>query len=455
MLISAAPFFVFLVAVCLLYWAGAGSRHFQLAVLVAANLFFLVRFSLIYLALPLFATVDFLVGLGLGGAQRPAMRRLLLAISLAINLGLLAGLKLVPLLTAGRFAWLFTLSLSFYCFQSLTYTIDLYFGEMQPTRSYLTYLGAALFFPSMTAGPIPRTRKLLEQFARPFAFSAEDGGTALLLIGIGLVKKLLIADYLANNLVGRVFDTPALYSSVEILVGVYGYALQLFFDFSGYTDIAMGAALLLGIQLPENFRRPYLAVNVAEFWRRWHITFSEWLRDYLFDVLPKRRKFPLLSYGYAFLITFTLGGLWHGISWTFLIWGVLHGLALGVVFAWKRVRKIPSPEWWARLLGGLITFNFVCFTWVFFRASSVENALSILRGLGALTWSADNLTPVVLGVLVLAAVIHCFPPRWFEVSAGWAARAPFWVQGLAMAAVVLLIQTLAGRGSAPFVYGNF
>ena len=455
MLVSAAPFFVFLVAVCLLYWAGAGSRRFQLAVLVAANLFFLARFSLIYLVLPLAASADFLVGLGLGRTQSRSMRRLLLGVSLAINLGLLAGLKLVPLLTAGRFAWLFTLSLSFYCFQSLTYTIDLYFGEMQPTRSYLAYLGAALFFPSMTAGPIPRTRKLLEQFARPFSFSAGDGGTAMLLIGIGLVKKLLIADYLANNLVGRVFDTPSLYSSVEILIGIYGYALQLFFDFSGYTDIAMGAALLLGIQLPENFRRPYLAVNVAEFWRRWHITFSEWLRDYLFDVLPKRRKFPVLSYSYAFLITFTLGGLWHGISWNFLIWGVLHGLALGVVFAWKRVRKIPSPAWWAKLLGGLITFNFVCFTWIFFRASSLEGAMSILRGLGALTWGAENLTPLVVGVLVLAAVIDCFPPRWFEVSAGWAARAPFWAQGLAMAAVILLIQTLAGRGSAPFVYGNF
>jgi D-alanyl-lipoteichoic acid acyltransferase DltB (MBOAT superfamily) len=455
MLVSAAPFFVFLVAVCLLYWAGAGSRRFQLAVLVAANLFFLARFSLIYLVLPLAASADFLVGLGLGRTQSRSMRRLLLGVSLAINLGLLAGLKLVPLLTAGRFAWLFTLSLSFYCFQSLTYTIDLYFGEMQPTRSYLAYLGAALFFPSMTAGPIPRTRKLLEQFARPFSFSAGDGGTAMLLIGIGLVKKLLIADYLANNLVGRVFDTPSLYSSVEILIGIYGYALQLFFDFSGYTDIAMGAALLLGIQLPENFRRPYLAVNVAEFWRRWHITFSEWLRDYLFDVLPKRRKFPVLSYSYAFLITFTLGGLWHGISWNFLIWGVLHGLALGVVFAWKRVRKIPSPAWWAKLLGGLITFNFVCFTWIFFRASSLEGAMSILRGLGALTWGAENLTPLVVGVLVLAAVIHCFPSRWFEVSAGWAARAPFWAQGLAMAAVILLIQTLAGRGSAPFVYGNF
>ena len=455
MLVSAAPFFVFLVAVCLLYWAAAGSRRLQLAVLAAANLFFLARFSLIYLALPLAATADFLVGRQLGQSQRQSTRRLLLGVSLAINLGLLAGLKLVPLFTGGRFAWLFTLSLSFYCFQSLTYTIDLYQGEIRPTRSYLAYLASALFFPSMTAGPIPRQGKLLDQLAKPFAFSADDGGRALLLIGVGLVKKLLIADYLANNLVGRVFDTPTLYSSVETLIGVYAFALQLFFDFSGYTDIARGAALLLGIQLPENFRQPYLAVNVAEFWRRWHITFSEWLRDYLFDPLPKRRKFPVISYSYAFLITFILGGLWHGISWTFLIWGVLHGLALGVVFAWKRIRKIPSLFWWAKLLGGLVTFHFGCFTWIFFRATSLENALAILRSLGALTWSADNLTPLVLGVLLLAAVLHSLPPRWFELSAAVAARTPFWVQGLAMAALILLIQTLAGRGSAPFVYGNF
>jgi D-alanyl-lipoteichoic acid acyltransferase DltB (MBOAT superfamily) len=455
MLVSAAPFFVFLVAVCFLYWAAAGSRRLQLAILVAANLFFLARFSLIYLALPLAASVDYLAGLGFGRSPKLAARRVLLGVSLAINLGLLVGLKLVPLLTVGRFGWLFTLSLSFYCFQSLTYTIDLYRAEIKPTRSYLAYLASALFFPSMTAGPIPRQGTLLAQLSKPFAFTKEDGGRALLLIGIGLVKKLLIADYLANNLVGRVFDTPALYSSVETLVGVYAYALQLFFDFSGYTDIAIGAALLLGLQLPENFSQPYLSVNVAEFWRRWHITFSNWLRDYLFDVLPKRRRHPLLSFGYAFLITFTLGGLWHGISWNFLIWGVLHGLALGVVFAWKLWRKIPSPHWWAKLLGGLITFNFVCFTWIFFRASSLQNALAILRSLGALTWSTDNLTPIVLGFLVIASILHSLPARWFEVSVGLAARTPFWVQGLAMAALILLIQTLAGRGSAPFVYGNF
>jgi D-alanyl-lipoteichoic acid acyltransferase DltB (MBOAT superfamily) len=455
MLVSTAPFFVFLIAVCLLYWTAARSRRLQLAVLAAANLFFLARFGLLYLLLPLAASTDFLLGLGLRRWQRPAIRRLLIGFSLLLNLGLLVGLKLVPLLTAGRFAWLFTLSLSFYCFQSLTYTIELYLGEIEPAPSYMAYLASALFFPSITAGPIPQTGKLLKQFSRPFAFSSKDGGRALLLIAIGLVKKLLIADYLANNLVGRVFDTPALYSSVETLTGVYGYALQLFFDFSGYTDIAMGAALLLGIQLPENFRRPYLSVNVAEFWKRWHITFSNWLFTYLFDVLPKRRKHPLLSYSYAVLVTMTLGGLWHGIAWTFLIWGILHGLALGVVCVWKSIRGIPSPAWWARLLGCLVTFHFVCFTWIFFRASSLENALAILRSLGSLTWAAGNLTPMVLCVLLFAALAHSLPPRWFDVSAGVAARAPFWVQGLAFAALILFIQTLAGRGSAPFVYGNF
>jgi D-alanyl-lipoteichoic acid acyltransferase DltB (MBOAT superfamily) len=455
MLVSAAPFFVFLVAVCLLYWSAGGSRRLQLALLAAANLFFLARFSLIYLALPLAASFDFLIGLALAKSKQAGLRRLLVGLSLLLNLGLLATLKLVPLLTAGRFGWLLPLSLSFYCFQSLTYTIDLYREEIPATRNYLAYLASALFFPSMTAGPIPRMGKLLEQFARPFTFTAEDGGRALLLIGVGLVKKLLIADFLANNLVGRVFDTPALYSSIETLAGIYAYALQLYFDFSGYTDIAIGAALLLGITLPENFRQPYLSVNIAEFWRRWHISFSEWLRDYLFDVLPKRRKLPVLSYGYAFLITMMLGGLWHGLSWNFLIWGALHGLALGLVFAWKRKFKAPNPAWWAKLLGGAVTFNFVCLTWIFFRATTLQNALEILRSLGALTWSTGNLTPLLLFVLLAAAIAHCLPPRWFEFSVRRAAYMPFWVQGLAMAALILLIQTLAGRGSAPFVYGNF
>jgi alginate O-acetyltransferase complex protein AlgI len=455
MLVSSAPFFVFLAAVCLLFWLANRLRPLQWAILALANLFFLAHFSLIYLGLPLAALIDFLVGLGLGSWKGRGVRRLLLGISLLVNVGLLATLKVIPLVTGSRWQWLLPLSLSFYCFQSLTYTIDLYLGEMTPTRNPLTYVSGALFFPSMTAGPIPRMGNLLGQLKSPFELDSEDGARAMLLIGTGLVKKLLIADYLSNNLVARIFDTPALYSSAEILIAVYGYALQLFFDFSGYTDIARGAALLLGIQLPENFKRPYLAVNVAEFWRRWHITFSEWLRDYLFDFFPKRRKFPVLSYSYAFLLTMMLGGLWHGISWCFLIWGALHGVALGVVFAWKRRRAVPSQAWWPKLLGGLITFHFVCFTWIFFRAGTLPNALAILRGLGSFTWSLGNITPGLAGVMVLAAIAHCLPPRWFDHATSIAAKTPFWVQGAAMAALILLIQTLAGRGSAPFVYGNF
>ena len=452
---SSAPFFVFLAVVCMLYWSAGQSRRLRLALLAAANLFFLARFSLIYFALPIATTADFLVGLGLSRSRRPWVRRLLLGVSLSINVGLLAGLKMIPLMTTSSLRWLLPLSLSFYCFQSLTYTIDLYLGEIQPTRNYLAYLASALFFPSITAGPIPRTGNLLDQLSRPFELTAEDGGRALLLISLGLVKKLLIADFLANNLVDRIFDTPALYSSSEILLGVYGYALQLFFDFSGYTDIAMGAGLLLGIRLPENFRQPYLAESVAEFWKRWHITFSNWLFFYLFDFLPKTRKRPLLSYSYAVLITLVLGGLWHGIAWTFLIWGALHGVALAVAFAWKRWRGLPSHSWRARLWGGLLTFHFVCFTWIFFRATSLANATAILRGLGSLTWSVSSVTPLVGGVMLLAAASHWLPPRWFERCAEAAGRTPFWAQGLAMAALILLIQTLAGQGSAPFVYGNF
>ncbi|HUA92455.1 MAG TPA: MBOAT family O-acyltransferase [Terracidiphilus sp.] len=455
MSLSSGPFFIFLAAVCLLYWLAAGSRRLQRAVLVGANLFFLAHFSLVYLALPLAAGADFLIGLGLECSQIRAVKRLLLGGSLVLNLGLLLSLKLVPMTADGAWRWLLPLSLSFYCFQSLTYTIDLYLGEMKPARDLTGYLAAALFFPCITAGPIPRMRKLLAQMGDSFQLSAEDGARAMLLIGLGLAKKLLIADYLANNLVDRIFDTPALYSSAEILLGIYGYALQLFFDFSGYTDIARGAALLLGIDLPENFRQPYLSVNVAEFWRRWHITFSEWLRDYLFDFFPKRRRFPVLSYSYAFLLTMMLGGLWHGISWNFLIWGALHGGALGVVFAWKRWRKASAPTGWGKALGGQATFHFVCFAWIFFRAGTLASALTILRGLGSFTWSMGNVTLPVAGVLLVAAIAHCLPSEWFDRAVKASSRTPFWVQGLAMAGLILLIQTLAGRGSAPFVYGNF
>lgn len=461
MQLSTPAFFVFFLTVWLLYWASARLRAARVLVLVAANGFFLAKFGLLYLALPAAASIDFLVGLGLARSTSTAARRLLLGLSLLVNLTLLITPKLLALHTTERFSpltALLTLSLSFYCFQSLTYTIDLYRRDedAEATNNYLAYLASALFFPVLVAGPILRLHSFVKQILQPASLTSEQAGRALLLIGIGLGKKLLIADFLGQNLVARIFDTPTLYSGAEVLAGVYGYALQLFFDFSGYTDIALGVGLLLGLQLPENFRQPYLSLNLMDFWRRWHISFSTWLRDYIQESLPQnRRRFPLASYSYSVLVTFILGGLWHGILWTFVLWGVLHGVGLISARLWKQFRKGKEPLPGGRIVATLLTFHFVCFTWIFFNASSVGNAIEILQRIGSNTWSVDNLTLPIVGVMALAAVAHCLPLKWLDGSAELLGRAPFWLQGAALAGLVLLIQTISGSGSAPFVYGNF
>ncbi len=466
MSLSSPVFFVFFLCVITLFWAFVRSRRAQQVVLLLANLFFLAKFGLIYLLLPLAATADFAVGRRLGQrpgtpGNSPAYRRTFVSISLVLNIGLLAAFKLLPLLRGDRWSWLFTLSLSFYCFQSMSYTIDLYRGDEKAEPNLLTYLASALFFPVILAGPIPRTAKLLRQWAKPFALNQEQAATALLLIGTGLVKKLLIADYLADNFVNRVFDTPTLYSGVENLLAVYGYALQLFFDFSGYTDIALGVALLLGFNVPENFRTPYLAVNLQDFWKRWHISFSSWLTDYLFESLPKSRKLPPVTYGYAFVVTFLLGGLWHGLTLNFLVWGALHGVGLWCFYMltlWRRSRggvTRGQGSVLGRVAGALLTFHFVCFTWIFFRAQDMATARLVLQQIGSHTAGAENVTPMLMGVMVAAALLHCVPNDWFTACARFGARMPFWAQGAALAGVVLTIQALAGHGSAGFVYGNF
>jgi len=463
MLLSTPAFFVFFLSIWLLYWALASFRAARLGIVVAANLFFLAKFGALYLFLPLAATIDFCVGLALA-PEAPRKKRLaLLWVSLVLNVGLLLTTKLIPFAVGDRYAWLLTLSLSFYCFQSLTYTIDLYRREedAEPQRSYLAYLGGALFFPVMIAGPILRLHTFLKQLVSPLRLTPDIAGRALLLIGIGLIKKLLIADFLAENLVTRVFDTPTLYSGLEVLAAIYGFALQLFFDFSGYTDIALGVGLLMGLRLPENFNRPYLAVNLMDFWRRWHISFSTWLRDYIQERLPQnRRKKPMLSYCYTVIVTFVLGGLWHGIGWTFLTWGALHGVALATVRWYKnRQPRGKKPTRWGTTVATVLTFHFVCFTWIFFHASSMANAWEVLGRLGTLTtaqsWSHDNLTPAILGVLACAAITHCLPIKLLDRGADLLGHLPFWLQGAALAALVLLIQTLSGRGSATFIYGNF
>ena len=336
---TSAAYFLFLIVVLFFYWSLAGWRLARFAILLAANYFFCARYGLFYLALiPACASIDYFAGLAIESSPRPVIRRLFLSLSLAVNLGLLVlSRHMAIFMQPTAWDWVFPLSLSFYAFQSLSYTIDIYRKDAPAATSYLGYMTAASFFPTIQAGPITRPAEILKQLTRNFNLTPADGSRALFLIVFGLVKKLLIADYLAGNLVNRVFDTPNLYSGMENLIAVYVYSLELYYDFSGYTDIARGCGLLLGVRLPINFDRPYTAVNMTDFWRRWHITFSNWLRDYLYFSLPGKRTriWPYLN----LVITMFLGGLWHGATWPFAVWGLLHGSALAVT------RGVASLAW--------------------------------------------------------------------------------------------------------------
>jgi alginate O-acetyltransferase complex protein AlgI len=449
-------YFVFAGLVFFLYWGASRWKLPRLTVVLCANYLFCAHFGLFYVVLlPLCSTVDYLVGLGLMRSQSSSVRRLLMSVSLAANLGVLIASRHMGSFIGPHWDWVFPLGLSFYTFQSLTYTFDLYRGDGEGTRSLLAYLSAASFFPTLQAGPITRVTETVKQLTGSPVLSRIDGGRAFYWIATGLLKKALIADYLADNLVNRVFDTPTLYSGTETLIAVYAYSLQLYYDFSGYTDIARGVGLLLGIRLPANFDRPYLSASLPEFWRRWHISFSNWLRDYLYFSLPGARTkwMPYLN----LVVTMLLGGLWHGVTGTFAVWGLLHGTALAVTRFWmaKRGRaKAPaSPA--RRAVYIFCTYQFVCLTWIFFRAGSLANAWAVLSRIGSLTAGWENLSVPLAATILLAAAVLLVGKEWGLRAMEKFAAAPFYVHALALVAVTIALQKLGGRGSAPFVYSRF
>jgi alginate O-acetyltransferase complex protein AlgI len=431
------------------------ARPVAVGLVLAVNLLFYAKWGAIYLLLvPGAATCDFFLARAIYNASH-GLKRVLVTLSLCINIGLIVLCRYMP-----ETEILLPLSLSFYAFQALTYTIDVYRGEEKPLPSYLQYLTSVTFFPTIVAGPITRVAVLARQWKwKGVILTGEEGSRALFLIGLGLFKKFLIADYLANNLVNRVFDLPTLYSGGDVLAAVYGYAFQLYYDFSGYSDIAIGSALLLGIRLPANFNLPYRATNIADFWRRWHITFSNWLRDYLYFALPgpRTRVMPYLN----LIITMMVGGLWHGANRTFLIWGALHGTALAVCRLWqvwrKRTARKPGLSL-SRLAAGLLTFHFVLFAWIFFRAATVETAWKILGQIASLQnlrFSFDNVTPGFMAVLLAGAFGHFIPRGWHDTGVIWFARTPALLQAASLTALVVAIQMVSATGAAPFIYSKF
>src|SRR5918998_461663 len=331
------------------------------------------------------------------------------------------------------------IGISFFTFQAISYVVDVYRGDTRAAPLWDVAMLQA-FFPHLVAGPIVRANELLPQLRTPRDPRTVLAGPAIFLIVGGLLKKTVIADELARRVVDPVYSDPAAHSGAELTLAFYGFAAQIYCDFSGYTDMAIGLALLLGYQLPQNFNRPYMALSLQDFWRRWHMTLSRWLRDYLYIPLAGNRGGRGRTYR-NLMLPMLLGGLWHGAAWTFLIWGGIHGAALSAE-PWARERlgapRLPAWAAW------LVTFHVVCVAWVFFRAPDLGTAFELLGGLGLTGPSPLVTLPVIL--LVLAALaIQTLPPGWWRTAEAWLVERPVAVQGLAVGAVIVAADAAVGQ----------
>jgi alginate O-acetyltransferase complex protein AlgI len=469
MLFPTIEFAVFFAVVFAVSWALNSYNTTKKSVLVLASYFFYAFWKLAYV-LVLFAssTANYGLALLLGRMQDGPLRRLVFWAGVAGNLAVLGVFKYYDFFVAQVITgswWLFGIrpniaflelgipvAISFLTFHALSYIIDVYNRRIEPTTSWVDILFYISFFPHLVAGPIVRARDFLAQTVHVSRWRDIRLGESVLLILGGLFKKVIVANYLSTDFVDGVFANPFVYSSLDLLLAMYAYAIQIYCDFSAYTDIAIGVACLLGYRFPQNFNQPYRALSVTDFWRRWHITLSSWLRDYLYIPLGGNRKGRVRTY-VNLMATMLLGGLWHGADWHFVLWGALHGIALAVERLFgvgDGPRRVPAWLCW------LITFHFVCVTWVFFRADSLQSALEYLGNmLGAGHVTSTTMTGWVALMLVIGAVTQFWPHHWFDSAAAAYDRASLPVKIAIPIVVIFIVAVAAPGGIPPFIYFQF
>ena len=471
MLFNTPEYFLFLGVVLLIYYST--TSRVQNYMLLAASYLFYSFWDWRYLSLILLSTiVDFSVAQAIGHTSQPGRRKLWLGLSLSVNLGILGFFKYCNFFihnAAAALTWLgfdphlpvlnilLPVGISFYTFQTMSYTIEVYRGKMEPARNLADFALYICYFPQLVAGPIERPQNLLPALQNKRTVNGEQFISGCLLILIGLFRKIVIADGLSAQ-IDPIFASPALFSSPELFMGVFLFALQIYCDFAGYSDIARGSSRLLGIELMENFNQPYFAANVSEFWQRWHISLSSWLRDYVYIPLGGNRHGAFNTYR-NLLLTMLLGGLWHGAAWTFVAWGALHGLYLiGIRLMghiWPFQQQAADGQFSGqRLLGMAITFPLIMLTWVFFRAPGLSASIEFIRhaaelrqmGMWATVW------PAMLAPLLLVLLIDI--PQFWGRSHTVLLQ---WPRPLRDAVVALLLFViLLGVGTrAPFIYFQF
>jgi D-alanyl-lipoteichoic acid acyltransferase DltB (MBOAT superfamily) len=439
------------------------------AMLVAASYFFYAQWNWRFCSLLAFSTaVSYFAGWLIDTAPE-RRRRTVLVGAVTIHLGLLGVFKYFDffIVSANELARALGLAhelpfieiilpvgISFFTFHGISYITDVYRGDVRVCRQPVDMALYMSFFPQLVAGPIVRASFFLPQLetdaAEPIPIAA-----ALLLILSGLFKKVVVASYLATELVDPVFAAPTSYGGPDLLLAVYGYAVQIYCDFSAYTDMAIGLAALLGFRFPPNFAQPYRSQRLREFWHRWNISLSSWLRDYLYKPLGGNRRGRAATYR-NLMLTMLLGGIWHGAGWKFAMWGALHGSGLAVermLEPWLG-RRSPGP------LGGAVAmvavFHFVCLGWIFFRAEDFEVAWLYLRGLGA-GWNEplQQAQPFAVALIVVGLVGQFTPATLLERTAALFGRLPFWGQGALAGVAAAAVNAVGPAGVAPFIYFQF
>ncbi len=517
MIFSSGIFLFLFLGFSLVYWALGKADTLRIFFVTAFSYYFYYKSSGLYFALLALVTVsDFYIAKAIagvlpngasatsGGGKRQA--KMLVFLSLLLDLGLLVFFKYTNFLgenicsllqscgvelsdtvrgtLEADIVWqprdiFLPVGISFFTFQSLSYTLDVYRGNIKPLNRVLDYAFYVSFFPQLVAGPIVRARDFIPQIRRKLCVTPQMFGTGVFLIMAGLFKKAVISDYISVNFVERVFDQPDLYSGIENLFAVYGYTLQIYCDFSGYSDMAIGIALLLGFEFPKNFDSPYKSKSVTEFWRRWHISLSSWLKDYLYISLGGNRKGKIRQY-FNLLMTMLLGGLWHGASLNFILWGGLHGLFLCLDKIWHVMcpkfsplsympsKKVPNPvtkenrgtatvvKW----VGAIITFHIAAACWVLFRAQSFEVAGQVF------TQIFTSFQPQILGqwiesysvvgmFMLIGYVLHFTPERLSDAVKRFVVKTPLVVQALIILIVVYIVIQVKSSDVQPFIYFQF
>ncbi len=489
MIFNGMMFWLFFLVVMALYGLFYRKISLRNIYLLLISLFFYYKTGGLFVFLLIFAVVvNFLCGKAISLSKRKVTKKINLAIGVFVNLSVLAYFKYSTFLIgiinetfgtaiankdylamlANNYLGtgfdidkiILPIGISFFLFQAISYIVDLYRGSVKPVGNIADFGFYLSFFPQLVAGPIVRASEFIPQMSLPYNVTKREFGHALFLICKGLIKKIVISDFLAINLIDRVFDMPAAYSGFENLMAVYGYSLQIYCDFSGYTDIAIGLALMMGFRIPVNFNSPYKAMDLADFWRRWHISLSRWLKDYLYIPLGGNRKGRFMT-GVNLMITMLLGGLWHGASMKFVLWGGLHGIGLIIskiknrIFGENRMRSV-----FFRFVSILVTFHFVSFSWIFFRSANMNDALIMFSRIFSdfSPGAYMEVLPAYLTVFVLMAtgfVVHLLPESVKESYRGLFINFPFVVQFILIVLVVVWLYVMQGTEAMPFIYFRF